>query len=306
MKHEWYCLAFGIELGPMSWDDLKIRAARGDIASATQIRQGVAGPWLEARHVAGLLSPGAPSDAAQPCDTDFELAPRIAADAPETVDFSSTSPLVAPDDSLPRLVATGLAPREREPATAERRPSELQSPRPAPSAVSPGAKPPAAAKRAPTATAGPKPGNLPRVSFELHVPARVWQGAAAVLVLAAVAALGSWLGTRKSHDPSDYVRIANGLQQVFDELHQFREAPRGDRRPNIGMQLMPRVASLRKQLRDSPPAAAVGTLSEAGTRLAELLAGVSIAPGSPPAAKYRETEQQFVALLDKAKHELAN
>ena len=60
MSESWYCLAFGIELGPMSWDDLVERAARGDLKPESQIRRGDARAWVAAETVAGLFAaPGA-------------------------------------------------------------------------------------------------------------------------------------------------------------------------------------------------------------------------------------------------------
>jgi hypothetical protein len=57
MSHNWYLLAFGVELGPMSWDDLLHRASRGDLRRDSQIRRGESGPFVPAGDVPGLLGP---------------------------------------------------------------------------------------------------------------------------------------------------------------------------------------------------------------------------------------------------------
>lgn len=67
MSEGWRYLAFGIELGPMSWEDLRERARRGDLGADNQVRQGEQGPWLPAGNVPGLL---AASDDAPPRDDD--------------------------------------------------------------------------------------------------------------------------------------------------------------------------------------------------------------------------------------------
>ena len=58
MSERWYCLAFGIELGPMSRDDLRMLASRGEVLPDSQVRQGSAGAWVAARTVADLFPSG--------------------------------------------------------------------------------------------------------------------------------------------------------------------------------------------------------------------------------------------------------
>jgi hypothetical protein len=64
MSEQWYCLAFGIELGPMSRDDLRMLASRGEVLPDTQVRQGPAGSWVAARTVADLFPSGNASSVA--------------------------------------------------------------------------------------------------------------------------------------------------------------------------------------------------------------------------------------------------
>ena len=67
MSESWYCLAFGIELGPMTWDDLVARAARGDLKPESEIRRGDAGAWVAAETIAGLFAAAAKETAPADC-----------------------------------------------------------------------------------------------------------------------------------------------------------------------------------------------------------------------------------------------
>ncbi|HUY87633.1 MAG TPA: DUF4339 domain-containing protein [Pirellulales bacterium] len=58
MSGNWYCLAFGIELGPMARDDLAQLASSGQLSPDSQVREGAAGAWVAARTVAGLFPAG--------------------------------------------------------------------------------------------------------------------------------------------------------------------------------------------------------------------------------------------------------
>jgi hypothetical protein len=57
MSQNWYVMAFGVELGPMSRDDLRGRARCGDLRHDSQVRQGECGPFIDAREVPGLFGP---------------------------------------------------------------------------------------------------------------------------------------------------------------------------------------------------------------------------------------------------------
>ena len=61
MSGNWYCIAFGIELGPMARDDLAQLASRGQLSPDCQVREGAAGAWVAARKVAGLFRAGSES-----------------------------------------------------------------------------------------------------------------------------------------------------------------------------------------------------------------------------------------------------
>jgi hypothetical protein len=55
MSEQWYCIAFGIELGPMPRDDLRMLASRGELLPDSQVRQGPSGAWVAARTIAELF-----------------------------------------------------------------------------------------------------------------------------------------------------------------------------------------------------------------------------------------------------------
>ncbi|HEV3341813.1 MAG TPA: DUF4339 domain-containing protein [Pirellulales bacterium] len=59
MSQNWYLMAFGVELGPMTWDDLRQRGSRGDLRPDSQVRQGEGGALIRARDVPGLCGPTA-------------------------------------------------------------------------------------------------------------------------------------------------------------------------------------------------------------------------------------------------------
>ena len=64
MSDRWYFIVFGIELGPMSKDDLALRVARGDLLPDSKVREGAGGAWIAARTVPDLF-PAASSSAGE-------------------------------------------------------------------------------------------------------------------------------------------------------------------------------------------------------------------------------------------------
>ena len=56
MADEWYCEIAGREIGPLSSEQLRAMAARGQILPNDCVRQGAQGSWVLARQVKGLLS----------------------------------------------------------------------------------------------------------------------------------------------------------------------------------------------------------------------------------------------------------
>jgi hypothetical protein len=61
MADEWYCEIAGREIGPLSSEQLRAMAAKGQILSNDCVRQGLQGSWILARQVKGLLSPASDS-----------------------------------------------------------------------------------------------------------------------------------------------------------------------------------------------------------------------------------------------------
>ena len=59
MADEWYCEIAGREIGPLSSEQLRVMAAKGQILPSDCVRQGAQGAWILARQVKGLLPPAA-------------------------------------------------------------------------------------------------------------------------------------------------------------------------------------------------------------------------------------------------------
>ena len=72
MADEWYCEIAGREIGPLSSEQLRAMAAKGQILSNDCVRQGSQGAWILARQVKGLLPPAVDM-------------PRAACEKPETL-----------------------------------------------------------------------------------------------------------------------------------------------------------------------------------------------------------------------------
>ena len=59
MADEWYCEIAGREIGPLSSEQLRVMAAKGQILPSDCVRQGSQGSWILARQVRGLFAPAA-------------------------------------------------------------------------------------------------------------------------------------------------------------------------------------------------------------------------------------------------------
>ena len=128
MSESWYCLVFGAELGPMSWDDLVHTAARGALRPADQVRRGNDGKWQSASAVEGLFDAAAavravavppPSDGksdasaheAAEDDTAFEVDAALAAPPQiDELDFDLAAPASASDTDFDLVVPAASQP----------------------------------------------------------------------------------------------------------------------------------------------------------------------------------------------------
>lgn len=134
MVAEWYLKVAGKELGPLTAQQLKRMAGKGQLSPDDPVRQGSDGPWVSAARVKGLL-PGAGSPAAQsnsngmPVAKPLEEPPR----KPKTRSRAGAKPAATP-------VAKPLAEPVASPAPT---PPVAAPPRAAPTAVPPTAAPPA-------------------------------------------------------------------------------------------------------------------------------------------------------------------
>lgn len=76
MVSEWYCEIVGREIGPLTPQQLKAMAAKGQILSNDCVRRGARGEWILARQVKGLLDAD---------ETPLPAAPPVAPTAPPVV-----------------------------------------------------------------------------------------------------------------------------------------------------------------------------------------------------------------------------
>lgn len=53
---QWYCSLLGTELGPMSFDDLKLMALHGELSMDDLVKRSRQGEWMAARTIEGLVS----------------------------------------------------------------------------------------------------------------------------------------------------------------------------------------------------------------------------------------------------------
>ncbi|HXT61209.1 MAG TPA: DUF4339 domain-containing protein [Pirellulales bacterium] len=379
MSDGWYYLAFGIELGPMSWDDLAERAARGDLRPESQVREGAKGAWVAAREIPQLFASGGgaptadawhcefmgaelgpmswddlrrlvergdvrgdsrirkhadqewrpaatiaslfPSAGAAAAEADFEFAHNPASDSEADFEFAGSERIAATADDNrhdgqeeqnavaggPPSIAKPSAPLATDPPSAA---ASSPSPAPEASVIDRPASAPAFGglrkqKQKPERKkheTGPKP-KTPRAPIELALPPRFVKGLAAALLLGGAGWLAyfgySHLG---SQEQDDLRSAAAGLEQIYGEVQAFRKNPKGGPPMGIGIQVMPRIASLRHRVSQAPAESAGGALDQAGARLAEMLADDRLGGSDSP--KYAEAERQFLTLLGDAKQRL--
>lgn len=267
-SQNWYFLAFGVELGPMSWDDLVERAARGDLRPNSQVRNAEQGAFAPAADVPGLFTPNLKTASPQPVSAE-----KPAAKSPPPVHYAQ-----APAPPMPRA-----------PSPAAAAPVATTS---APSAV--------AAPKAPP----PKPAKIEerrrpsRPPIKIRIPGRF---VAAVMGAAMVAAAGygGWAYVKSMSSAPDFKQMATVYRQTYDEIKHFRGA-KPAARSLIGMQFQfsRRVNALRKQLQNLPDEPSAGKLVEAGSELSQMLADCQAAGDSTAESRFAEHEQRFLAILD--------
>jgi hypothetical protein len=356
MSDGWYYLAFGIELGPMSWEDLAERAARGDLRPENQVRHGAKGAWVAAREIPQLFAPGDeaprvdawhcefmgaelgpmswddlrrlvergdvrtdsrvrkhadqewrpaatiaglfPSAGVAAAEADFEFAHNPASDSEGDFEFvaGSTPSTAEPSAPLATAPSSAAAP---SPSSAPRA-TAADQPAPAPAVRGLRKQKQKPERKKPNIARKPQ---TPRAPIELALPPRFVKGLAAALLLGGAGWLAYFGYSHLGSDKDDDLRTAAaGFEQIYGEVQAFRKNPKGGPPMGIGIQVMPRIASLRHRVSQAPAESAGGALDQAGARLAEMLADDRL--GGSENAKYAEAEQQFLALLGDAKQRL--
>jgi hypothetical protein len=108
MADEWYCEISGREVGPLSSQQLRTMAAKGQIWPNDRVRRGEQVPWLPAQNVKGLFPPPAevaapnppsppppPPSSSSSGDTEGPIAIDIGMDFPTSIRRTQTSLEVA-------------------------------------------------------------------------------------------------------------------------------------------------------------------------------------------------------------------
>lgn len=343
MSEGWHYLAFGMELGPMSWDDLCKRAARGDLHPDNQVRQGAAGSWTLAGEIPGLFAPPAPEqaeDEAWYCEIlGAELGPmssselRLLAErgnlkgdnrvrrggSAEWVLASSLgelAPLVGADEKETDFeLSAGQAiepPADVSSCDARVPPAEVCRQDAPSTSLSPAGRAPSSvenAAAAPKETRGntaakPPHPKPPRQPISFDIPYRLLGGVAAAAALGGMIVGGYFAYPRTATPAPDYRQVATAYRQVYEELKQFRHDPRSRSPVGIQFQFSRSVAALRKQLENASPDSPGAKLGQAGSQLSEMLNSFSAQPGSREESKFAESEAQFLKIIDDVAAEL--
>lgn len=127
---EWFCRIAGRELGPMSSNQLKAMAAKGEILSTDTVRRGSTGKWILASRVRGLMPPVQESSpaAVEPLNAEASAEPpSFFGSMPPPKFFASPQPSSFGDVNEP----TVSRPTETPSAPRAASPSEDQAPNPA-------------------------------------------------------------------------------------------------------------------------------------------------------------------------------
>lgn len=335
MSGNWYCLIFGEELGPMSWDDLVSMAAHGTLGKRERVRQGADAEWLAAELVPGLFSSNTAGQATQSAndldfetaepaprttddDTEFEMTPSATREAPVQIeespadtDFDFAAAPTNPDGDAEFDDAGGPPPSRAALAPAASSDEKLE--------ISPPAAPIAKndaetrlhreepnletgkqrAKAAPTKKSKEKSSGLSAETTR-----------ALKLVFGAVGAIGSaylvYLGivalaaTRKPN----YDEILAG----YEQLYQQAQSAQGDSavlaNPQATTQFLTTLKILRARLKNTDPDSADGQLAEAGTLLAQLFATAGASPGTETAQERKQAETDYLAKISAVRTKL--
>jgi hypothetical protein len=123
--------------------------------------------------------------------------------------------------------------------------------------------------------------------------------------MAAVIAVGYFAHLRMATPATDHRQVASAYRQIYEQLKQFRQAPRSRSAQGMKFQLSRSVAALRKQFETASPNSVQAKLGRAGSCLAEMLNNFSAQPGTPEESTFAESEQQFLKIIDDVANELS-
>lgn len=285
----WHCEIMGVELGPMSIEDLRALAKRGNLRSDNRVHSGD-GNWKAAECVPGLMATTAsenPKAAAGAAQLEFDMVAAPALAAP--VVSASGSVAAADPDSADQ---PGAAPASAGPSAFDARSAR-------PAAVA------AASKSTTRSRALERRCERRRERLAVRISRRQLAGIG-VAVSFVLAGCGCyWLYQRLGASGPDERQVASSYRHVYEEMKRFQKDPRSRSPEGLKFQVGRRVAALQGQLRESTSGSAADRLAQAGAQLRQMLGSFTAGPDSPEAASFAESERQFLQILDSVSVELS-
>ena len=309
MNEGWYCKIVGMEMGPMSFDDLVQLAVRGNLRHDHPVRHGTQGAWVSAGTVEGLFSDHDSSTAAADFDMDpFEV---VADGAHATGGRSQTavesesqirtparpqSPTPAPSHRAPERQTT-TAPMAAEPvaSTAETKRVEAEKPAKPPKAAKP-PKPAKASKPAKRKTIAKQGRSATSRAFRFNGKLIMAAACLAGVSLGVWALLG-WQGQRKSRQLTDHELVA-----ACHDLHKVLNSSRGTSltTQSLGrfeMQFLRQISAVRSHVSEAPAGSSRAKIAAALTELGQM---PRCAVSSSESSAYEEHERKFDELIAQA------
>jgi len=297
MSENWYCKILGMEMGPMSFDDLVQLAKRGNLRHDHPVRDGAHGDWAPAGTVEGLLPAQDSSAATVEFDVDPVVetrtpraAPRVAEAAVEQksqieTPASPPPPIQTPTSHrAPERTSEEAAPAKPEARTAETKRAKSGK----------AAKAPKPARQKKIASQRPATRREFRLDGKLLLAAACFAG----VVLGAWALLG-WKGQRRSMslELTDSELVA-ACQTLHNELNSSRGTELTAQSLNgFEMQFRRRIQSLVFRVREAPAGSSGEKIAAALDVLAQM---PRCAVSQSDASTYQEFERKLDDLLAQA------
>lgn len=318
MGDNWYCMIFGEEWGPMSWDDLANMAAHGMLGRRERVKQGADAGWTTAELVPGLFPDvpampandpnirrepsslddtdvkvaASPHSASAPSqtmseDADFDLAPSVRPASSDGSEFD----VAGPTETLSAETSAGEAEHvlgdtaSAAPSRAERSGSEIGR-RPA--------EAPQAKKKREKTGSGLSARSRRALTFIISALGAIGVVYLVYLGVAALAAMRS----------PNYEEILAGYNQLFQKAKAAQSDPSLSADPQAAMDFLQDLRKLRERLHSTAPDSLDTELADAGTLLAQLFASAAARPGSEAAGERSAAEKEYLAKISAVRSKL--